>query len=359
MQRRASRLVIAAALLVSMAPGIAHAQGRGNVPAAGYGVSGRIVVPVPGFQDFFEVLLLQNAEQTVAHTYADSNGRYRFTGLTRGTYFVNVKLDGFQEVRQRVDVGLGSADTIVNIILDFVEERVVQPGVDFSGEDSEVVDIAELSRNYPSRIVKEYEGADEDFRKGNVVRAQERLEALIAEAPDFYHAHNTLGMVYQKLQGYRDAETEYKQARDLRPNSAAPLINLGSLYIEEADASAGQGNSVVRKILDQALDNLEAALKLKPNTAFAHYLLGVAFYKSAFYEDAEDNLKRALLLEPRLAHARLALANVYIRMQEWPNAIMQLDVYLTENPRSEDRAQVEATRSKIAQRMETVPLSPK
>jgi tetratricopeptide (TPR) repeat protein len=91
---------------------------------------------------------------------------------------------------------------------------------------------------------------------------------------------------------------------------------------------------------------------LKPDAAFAYYLMGVTYYKSAFYEDAEDNLKRALEPEPRLGHARLALANVYIRIQEWPNPLEQLDTFLKEHPNAEGRAEIEATRGKLAGRIE-------
>src|SRR4029453_18853065 len=136
-----------------------------------------------------------------------------------------------------------------------------------------------------------------------------------------------LGTVYQKLGRYRDAESAYKTASELRPMSAAPLINLGSLYVEEAQASESKGSAVVRGILNESLASLEAAIKLKPDAAFAYYLLGVTYYKSAFYEDAEEHLKHSLQLAPDLIEGHLALANVYIKIQEWSNAIAELDAY--------------------------------
>jgi tetratricopeptide (TPR) repeat protein len=91
-------------------------------------------------------------------------------------------------------------------------------------------------------------------------------------------------------------------------------------------------------------------VKLKPDAAFAHYLLGVTYYRCAFYEDAEEHLKRALGLAPDLLDSHLALANVYIKMQEWPNVIAQLDAYLAANPKSRLREQVESMRAKIVER---------
>jgi tetratricopeptide (TPR) repeat protein len=128
------------------------------------------------------------------------------------------------------------------------------------------------------------------------------------------------------------------------------LINLGSLFVEEAEASSSQGSAVVRGILNEALGSLNAAVKLKPDASFAYYLLGVTYYKSAFYEDAEEHLKHALELTPDLFDARLALANVYVRMQEWPNVITQLDAYLAANPKSPMRDQIQAMRSRVVAR---------
>jgi tetratricopeptide (TPR) repeat protein len=321
-------------------------QQANRVPAT-VSISGQIIVPIPGFQQMFEVLLLQNAEQLVQASVADSQGRYRFTGLFRGTYYVHVKIEGFQEVRQRVDL---SSDSIVNIIMDFKEEKVVKPATDFSGEDLEVVDVSDLSKTYPSAVVEKMKAATKEIQSGTYARALPFLEDVVREVPEFYQAHRTLGMVYQKLARYRDAESAFRTAADLKQTSAAPLINLASLYLEESDASMSQGSSVVRGILNEALASLYAALKLKPDAPFAYYLLGVTYYKSAFYEEAEEHLKRAMQMAPDLIEGHLALANVYIKIQEWSNAIAQLDAYIAASPRTELRDEVQAMRSRVVSR---------
>ena len=324
-----------------------HALPQGTRAAPTVTITGQIIVPVPGFQQMFEVLLLQNAEQLVQATVADSQGRYRFTGLSRGTYYVHVKIEGFEEVRQRVDL---NSDSIVNIIMDFQEERTVRPATDFSGEDSEVVDISDISKTYPASVVEKMKTATKDVQAGNFGKAMPLLEEVVRDVPEFYQAQRTLGMVYQKLGRYRDAESAYRTAADLKQTSAAPLINLASLYIEEADASQSQGSSVVRGILNESLASLYEALKLKPDAPFAYYLLGITFYKSAFYEDAEENLKRAMQLAPDLIEGHLALANVYVKIQEWSNAVAQLDAYLATSPKNELRDQVQAMRSRVVAR---------
>jgi tetratricopeptide (TPR) repeat protein len=340
-----SIILLTAAVLAAQQTTTTTANRNTNV----FTITGKIVVPDAHFEDLFEVLLVQNLEQVVQATVANNQGQYKFVNIQRGTYYILVKLEGYEEVRHRVDLNT-AADTIQNIIMDFKEERIIKPPMDFSGEDLEVVDLSELERNFPSKLTNEVKNADKEIHEGEYQKALIRLESVVREAPDLYVAHRLLGIAYQKLNRIRDAESEFKTAADLKPASAAPLVNLGSLYLQEAEASAAKGSGVVRTILNEALRNLNAAVKIKNDAAFAYYLLGVTYYRSAFYEEAEDQLRHAMELAPALFHARLALANVYIRMQEWPNAIAQLDAYLASNPKADSRAEVEAMRTRVIQR---------
>jgi tetratricopeptide (TPR) repeat protein len=213
------------------------------------------------------------------------------------------------------------------------------------------VDAQELSRSHPKKAVQDYEKAIEEIRKENTEKALPLLKSVLDLAPDYYAAHNTLGTVYQKMNRYRDAEDAYKRAVALRPKLDEPLVNLGALYIQEAARLTGEGSATSTAILRDARDALKEALNLN-RSAMAHYLLGTAYFRSAAYDDAESNLRQALALEPRMASARLMLANLYIRLQNWQNALLNLDMYLSENPKAPDRVQVQETRAKVAQRIQ-------
>lgn len=56
-------------------------------------------------------------------------------------------------------------------------------------------------------------------------------------------------------------------------------------------------------------------------------------------------------MDGHLPGTRLMLANLYMKEQKWQTAMEQFDAYLIENPRAADRAQIEETRSKVAQRV--------
>lgn len=315
-----------------------------------YTIVGRIIGMSNELPDPFEVGLTQDIDAPAQFILTDSLGRFRFTGLARGTYYVIVNTRGFKEVRQRVDIAPAVGETTANIILEPQDEKIIKPPTDFSGEEVDVVDVAELARAYPPQLAEAMKSAKKSFETANYAKALALLEVVVSEAPNLYEAHRLLGMTYQKERRFADAELQYKTAAELRQVSAAPWINLGGLYLELAEASTSKGSGFERGILNKALASLDTAVKLKPDAPFAYYLLGVTYYRSGFYEDAEDHLKHSLELAPNLLDARLALANVYVKMLEWPNVVAELDAYLSADPKSQNRTQVESLRTKAIER---------
>src|SRR5204863_8742696 len=188
--------------------------------------------------------------------------------------------------------------------------------------------------------------AIEEKKRGKLENAIKLLENAVRLAPNFYHAHNNLGMLYQTLKRYPEAETEYKRCRELNAKSERPLVNLGGLYIEEAELQK-ENAELTGQILDQALDALEAAVKLNPRSAPAYFLLGSANYKSSFLEEAEAAFKKAHDLDPNLSRIHLLLANIYVKQAKWQAVVSNIDDYLKENPKAPDRASIEEMRAKI------------
>ena len=319
----------------------AQARTSGNY----YRITGKVVTPVTAFTDLFEVRLEHESQRQVGLALVGIQDHFVFGDLIPGTYFLVVEVPGFKNVNQRIDVG-SNRDTSVTVYLEVAIPKAEDHPLDLSGEELGVIDAAYLHPR-PQHLTDAVAIANDELRNGDTAESINRLESVVREAPDFYEARKALGAAYQKAQQYRDAEVEYNAAKDLRPTSAAPLISLGSLYIEEAQASDALGSVAVRRILNQALGSLLSAVDLNPKAAFAYYLLGVTYYECSLYEDAEDNLRRAMEVEPRISFARLALANVYVKIQDWPSALSELDSYLAENPNGDDRRRIETLYAQI------------
>ena len=203
--------------------------------------------------------------------------------------------------------------------------------------DPDVVDVSQMKENLPKKAVQDYEKAVEEKQKGRIESAIKLLEDAIHLAPSFFHAHNNLGILYQSLKRYPDAEKEFRRSHELNAKTERPLVNLGSLYIEQSNLQKSD-EAASGKLLDQALDALEEAVKLNPRSAVGYFLLGQANYKSEFLEEAETAFKKAHDLDPQMSVAsRLMLANVYVKLQKWEDVIENLDAYLKENPKAADR----------------------
>ena len=256
-------------------------------------------------------------------------GNFRFANIGSGIYYIHVDIDGFLDYREMVWV---TGRTYVDVVL---REEGSSDGVAVAGfaGDPEVVDVATLARRYPEEAVAEYEKSLEDVRKGDTERAIERLERALGLAADFYQARNNLGIQYQKLKRYEDAEAEFRQAHELNRNAAQPLINIGSLWLEQDDFQPAE---VV----------LREALRLDPRSPAALYYLGSALYKLSQLDEAAGFLSRALDLDPVPA-TRLMLVNVYLQQKKYAEVLEQVDAYLEENPDGADREAVEDLRLQV------------
>jgi tetratricopeptide (TPR) repeat protein len=310
-------------------------------------IDGSIILPTNQPMERYEILLLsKDGEQVIARTYTDLSGRYHFINLTADSVDVVVRIEGFDEARVPVKLSPGRTAS-VNMILT-VKARTV---VDADSYDSSVVQIDELSRKYPRKAVDDFQKALDSKRKGDTAKAQELLEGVVKLSPDFPDAHNLLGTVYQGMDRFRDAEKQYNMARNLSPGAVAPLINLGVLYLQEAEANEREGPFVTGVMYDDSLHSLQDATRVDPRNPTVYYLLGVLFYRAHSYRFAEVSFNEAISIDVHVGPARLALANVYIRQQKWREALDQFDKYLAENPKAADRSQVEAVRTKVIQQL--------
>jgi tetratricopeptide (TPR) repeat protein len=297
-----------------------------------------------------EVRLERSTAQLVMTAYTDAAGNFEFRNLGAGSYVVVVNAEGYEPVHQNVDVFNSFSDSSVTIFLSKPAVKVKERPTGLDADDPDVIDVSQMKESLPKKAVQDYERAIEEKKRGRTANAIKLLEEAIHLAPNFFRAHNNLGILYRSTRRYADAEAEFKRSHDLNPKSDAPLSNLGSLYIEEAGLKEDQEAAGV--VLDQALDSLEQAVKLNPRSASAYFLLGQANYRSSFFQEAEAAFKKGMEIDPNLSAALLMLANVYVKQERWPEVLDLLDTYLRDNPKAADRASVEAWRDSVAKRLQ-------
>jgi tetratricopeptide (TPR) repeat protein len=333
----------------------AHAQTLADCPTSLI-IKGRVVAPGEKWDRYHEVLQFDES-RLVGFTYTDSTGEFALPEQPIGAYYVVVRIEGFKDYRERLNVDGCSKIFDHFIHLDF-EDEVIRPVIlDFTGEVNEAIDVSELKREFPQKAVNEFQRAQSERLEGQAPKARARLEKLVKEYPDFYDARNALGSVHLEMKRFREAEAEYNEARRLRPTSAAPWVSLGSLYVMEAEASLypepGIAGVVLPGgdlgiILSDAREVLAEAIKIKPDASFAYYLLGITETRGGRYQKAEENLRRALEIEPKLRWARLALGNLFINQRKFKEALIEYDTYLVDYKKVSNRTEVERARAKVA-----------
>ena len=313
-------------------------------------IIGKVMITESHGSDFrVEVKLERSTAQLVTTTFTDGAGSFEFRNLGAGSYIVSISAEGYEPAHQNIDILNSFSDNTVTIFLSKAVAKAKERPTGLDAEDPDVVDVSQMKDSLPKKAVEDYEKAIEEKKRGRTASAIKLLEDAILLAPNFFHAHNNLGVLYRSTKRYADAEAEFKRSHELNPKSAAPLSNLGGLYIEEAGLKEDQDAAGV--VLDQALDSLEQAVKLNPRSASAYFLLGQANYRSSFYQEAEEAFKKGIEIDPNLGAARLMLANVYVKQERWPEVLDTLDIYLKDNPKAADRVSIEEMRDNIAKKL--------
>ena len=289
-------------------------------------INGRLLFDGSVSCDRVVVELERVENQAIDVTYADMGCGFRFNRVNKGNYFIHVKVEGYSEVRQSIDVGEGvmSAAPLV-ISMSPAPTRISRE------KSRRVVDASELLEQYPSKAVDLWKKSIADRKKGKDDKAIEKLEAAVKIAPNFYQAHNDLGVLYNKMNRLEDAEKHLVQAHQLNRNSPEPLVNLASLYLDQDKP-------------DRAAEVSQEAVKNDSKNGPALFNLGLALYKLARLDKAEDAFVKALQFAPKMFQVHLALANVYMKLRQYDRMADHLTTYLDENPSAPEREQVEKLR---------------
>ena len=121
-------------------------------------------------------------------------------------------------------------------------------------------------------------------RQNDLKGAIEQYEHALATAPRMIQAYNRLGIVYQKLGRFGDAERLLRQGIRLHPDSAMLHNNLGFCFLQKESHTDAEGE-------------FRAALKLAPHFSRARMNLGITLAQSERFDDAAVEFSRVVLGE--------------------------------------------------------------
>ena len=149
------------------------------------------------------------------------------------------------------------------------------------------------------RLNQEFQAAVAQYDAGHYPEAAAQLEKLLHEVPQSFEVHELLGMVYAGESQDTLANQELEAAVRLKPNSAAARTNLAS-------------NLVRLGKLDTAQEQLKRAVALEPHSFDAYHNLGELYVRMGKLLDAIPYLRRAQQITPSSYDNGYDLALAYV-----------------------------------------------
>lgn len=129
---------------------------------------------------------------------------------------------------------------------------------------------------------------------GSLAEAIVEFQAALRIKPAYATAHLSLGMALARSGRMREAVAEFKSAQG-DSTSAEDYVSLGTTLLQLGDVSAG-------------VAQYEHALRLRPDSAIAHFSLGYGLQLLGHLEAAIDQYREAVRLEPDSGPEHLGLA---------------------------------------------------
>ncbi len=145
--------------------------------------------------------------------------------------------------------------------------------------------------------------------KGRLDESIRAYQQCLEINPQFTEARNNLGTVYQEMNLLDKAENEFKTALlDIGyQNRELPYHNLARLY-------------VLRGRFEEALDNVQKAIQIKPRLAMAHDLKGLIYEKLNSLGEAIASYETAVKIVPEEIPFSFHLAVAYFKNGDYAKA---------------------------------------
>lgn len=283
-------------------------------------VEGPDSTPLGGVALFLEDITRARIGQTITST----DGRYRFTRIVAGTYYIVAKpnITEFRAAVRRVELldtsrsGAAPSSERVDFTLEEIPRLEPKPGTIFA-------------QDVPAEATARFQRALDNLAKKNNVQAIKELDEALRVFPNYFLAAQQLGLVYVETEEYQKAIPPLVRAIEINGKAAPSYLALGisSLKLGRADL---------------ALDALQRARQLDERSFRVHFYLGLTLLELNRLEDAERSLKQCqeLVGSAKMPATHLYLASIYTKRGQNREAIAELELYLRESPKAANASNV-------------------
>jgi tetratricopeptide (TPR) repeat protein len=340
------RVALFVGLVSVMAPVLVAQESRAQpATAAGGQITGQIRYADTGLPAFNVLVNCDSRNSgSCGQEMTDRSGRFRFTNLPASQFVITVRIPGYLEQRQEVELLTSPSATLQLQLRPDGSAKSTAPGT------------LVLDSNVPAAARKEFDQAAElvnNGKKEGLEQGTRHLEKAVSIYPQFVEAHLMMGTAYMDLGQLDKAEVSLKRTIELNPKAANAMFALGELYLKQ-------------KKTDEAEKVFLQGLTVEDRSAQGHLGLARVYWATAsgikdetqarpLLEKAYEQVKKALDLEPNMAQAHLVKGNLLLRVRRAADAEHEFEEYLRLDPKGASAEQAKLTVDKIKKALESQP----
>jgi tetratricopeptide (TPR) repeat protein len=181
--------------------------------------------------------------------------------------------------------------------------------------------VAQLEKDFPADPDVLFVAADYHMKAWN-----DTIYRMYQKAPASYRVDQLSAEVFETQGKYPEAIAEYRKAIAKNPKAVNLHYRLGRALLQQSHDPA---------VLDQALAEFEAELKLNPADAVAEYQVAQIFSTQRKKPEAAAHFERAAELRPDFPEALIAVAKLRADEKRYPEAATLLERAIKLAPRNE------------------------
>lgn len=269
-------------------------------------------------QGLERALVMVEAQQSgyAGQAETDSSGNFAIQGLSPAIYLVRVRMPGYEELSQQLDLTLVFGGYLN------LELRAKQAGqAAVLAPEGPAARLRVRMAPIPEEARKEFAIAEELWKqRKDPNRSIDHLHKAIKACPQFPDAYVLLGTVYMQQGKQAEAKSALDRAIELDPQLPEARFTLGALENSQKDYA-------------RAETSLMEGLKLDQESPQGHYELAKTYWAMGRWQEAEPHAFKAAALEPTMAPVHVVLGNIALRRQDADGALKEFQEYLKLDPK--------------------------
>jgi len=277
--------------------------------------------------------------QPIRTIFVDSSGRFTISGLGQGRFSFKVETTGtpYEEQTQQLELQAlrfrGGNETFpLDIVLKLKK-----------GMEATASNVSIFAQEIPSPARKEYESGVKSLKSQKKDEAIASLKKAIQIFPDYYDALELLGTEYIKAAQFEAALPVLFHALEVNKRGFKCMYGLGVAHLK-------------LNLLPQAIEHLEKAAQMEPNSANTQMMLGLAYGTGGAFDKSEAAFRKTLQLGGEAAaEAHFYLAGLFNKQERYNDARQELELFLKEGKKIKDPAQIKAIIEKLKEKEKSLP----